>query len=178
MAVVKRNIIVEGLSGSLGGQIVFQKGRGGRTMPTPSERAPTERQLTNQARFREASAYASQGSCDLCRKSQRHKSNRIQCSRCGLVPLPRNRPDRLEPVGWRGRRNFAYNVYVERVNVLITDENGELVETGSACQCRSKWHIVAIRHHRRSSWRPRRRYVSASDLPGNEGSLEVSKEVT
>ena len=62
MAKINKNIIIEGLSGSLGGQLVIQYGKGGmtivRTRPRPSNKPPTEAQLEARARFQEAAAYA------------------------------------------------------------------------------------------------------------------------
>lgn len=187
MAVVKRNIIVEGLSGSLGGQLVFQRGRGGRTivraMPTPSERAPTEQQLTNQARFREAIAYARQAKdhpiyVEKARGTSKSAYN-VAVADWFAPPDVVN----IDLSQWHGgigetlRMQVQDNVYVERVNVLITDENGDLVETGSAsAEANGLWwqYITTVDHPGGNGTV----VVSATDLPGNEGSLEVSKDVT
>lgn len=78
-------------------------------------------------------------------------------------------------MAWRDRRNLAYNLYVERVNVLITDENCQLVETGSPTPEANGiwWQYVTTVDHPRGNGIV---VVSASDLPGHEGSLEVSQE--
>lgn len=187
MAVVKRNIIVEGLSGSLGGQIVFQRGRGGRTivrtMPTPSQRAPTERQLTNRARFKKASAYASQAK-DHAIYVEKAKGTSLTPYNVAVADWFSS-PEiaQIDLSQWYGgigetlRMQVQDNVYVERVNVLITDENGDLVETGSAtAETNGLWwqYITTVDHPGGHATV----VVSASDLPGNEGSLEVSKDVT
>lgn len=61
MAKVERNIVIQGLSGSLGDQLVVQGGKGGqmiiRTKPRPSDREPTPAQQAARERFQEAMAY-------------------------------------------------------------------------------------------------------------------------
>lgn len=187
MAIVKRNIIVEGLSGSLGGQLVFQRGRGGRTivraMPTPSERPPTESQLTTRARFAQASAYARQAKDHAIYVEKARGTNK---SAYNVAVADWFRPPDVVHIDlsqWHGgigetlRMQVQDNVYVEHVNVLITDENGEMVETGSAsAEANGIWwqYVTTVDHPGGNAMV----VVSASDLPGNEGSLEVSKDVT
>jgi len=61
MAVVKKNIVTEGMSGKLDDKIVFRN-VGERTIvstkPTPSNREPSEAELGHQSRFRQAAIYA------------------------------------------------------------------------------------------------------------------------
>ena len=187
MAKVRRNIIVEGLSGQLGGQLVFQRGRGGgtivRVMPTPSERPPSEQQVANQARFREAIAYA--------RQAKDHpiyveKARGTEKSAYNVAVADWFRSPEIAQIDlsqWHGgvgetlRMQVQDNVYVEQVNVLITDENGDLVETGSATpEGNGLWwqYITTVDHPGGNGIV----VVSANDLPGNEGTLEASKEVT
>ena len=68
------------------------------------------------------------------------------------------------------------NLYVERVNVLITDENGQLVETGSATrEVDSEWwqYVTTIEYRGEIAMV----IVTGKDLAGNEDRLEVSKDV-
>ena len=62
MAKVNKNIVIEGLSGSLGDQLVIQAGKGGttiiRTKPQPGDQPPSEAQQAARERFQEAVAYA------------------------------------------------------------------------------------------------------------------------
>jgi hypothetical protein len=61
MAKVERNIVIQGLSGSLGDQLVIQGGKGGQTIirfkPRPSAREPMPAQQKARERFQEATAY-------------------------------------------------------------------------------------------------------------------------
>src|SRR6266540_4740870 len=63
MAKVRNNIVIQGLSGSLGDQLVIRKGRGGKTivgvMPNFAEnREFNETQKAHQEAFRQAVTYA------------------------------------------------------------------------------------------------------------------------
>lgn len=61
MAVVKKNIITEGLSGKLGDTIVFRR-RDGRTIvatrPETSDRELSQTEIEHRSKFREAVIYA------------------------------------------------------------------------------------------------------------------------
>lgn len=62
MAKVRKNIVISGLSGSLGDQFVIQTGKGDqtiiRTKPRPSDQLPSAAQAEARQRFQEATAYA------------------------------------------------------------------------------------------------------------------------
>jgi hypothetical protein len=62
MAIVKLNLVIEGLSGALGDQLVFKRDRAGRTIvsrkPNFENRVFSKGQKQHQSRFQEAAAYA------------------------------------------------------------------------------------------------------------------------
>src|SRR5689334_22680233 len=64
MAKVHKNVVIEGLSGKLGDQLVFRRLRDGRTIvcakPDFSNRALSVDQVAHHKKFREAAAYARQ----------------------------------------------------------------------------------------------------------------------
>jgi hypothetical protein len=62
MAKLKRNVLIEGLSGTLGKDLVFRQMRDGRTIVSTkfSNRVFSNGQLTHQSRFQQAAAYARQ----------------------------------------------------------------------------------------------------------------------
>ena len=186
MAKVRRNIIVEGLSGSLGGQVVFQQARDGgtivRVMARPSQRPPSEQQLTNRARFREAIAYARQTKDHPIYVKKARGTNKTSYN---VAVADWFRPPEVVKIDlsqWHGRVGDTLRMqvqdyaYVESVNVLISDENGQMVETGVATPESNGlwWQYVTTVDHPGGNGIV---VVSASDLPGHEGSLEVSKQV-
>ncbi|MCC2546562.1 hypothetical protein LJY25_08920 [Hymenobacter sp. BT175] len=73
MARVSNNIITQGLSGTIGGTLVFRQVTG-RTIvaaaPRESEKAPSARQLAHQERFQMAALYAKAQLLDVASKAE------------------------------------------------------------------------------------------------------------
>jgi hypothetical protein len=184
---VDKNIIIQGLSGSLGGQLVIQTGKGGqtiiRTSPRPSSKPPSEAQLEARERFKEASDYATQA-----------QDNPVYAERAaGTTKTARNvavadwfhAPEVVEVdlSGWTGdagetiRARARDDVQVETVHFVIAAEDGTLIEEGAGTpEADSLWwsYQTTVDH-------PGGRgqvVVTARDLPGHTSDLEAEKDVT
>ena len=186
MAKVDKNIVVTGLSGSLGDQLVIQEGRGGqtivRTKPKPSGKAQTEAQAAHQERFREGAAYAKQAI----------KTEALYAEKAaGTVQTAYNvaLADFLHPpeivdvdlsaysgkTGETIRIKAQDNVLVKAVNVVIAAADGTVVESGAASAIASQmgwWEYVTTAA---ASGNGIKVLAVAQDLPGHEGSKQVSK---
>lgn len=182
MAKVKNNIITQGLSGSLGDQIVFRKDKAGRTIvsakPTFSaNRTFNTGQLAHQDAFREAIAYAKTA-----------KDNAIYISKAEGTPMNAynvavadwfNKPQVLEidTDGWNGqvgqiiRVKAMDDIQVTKVQVVITDANNAVLEQGEAVQADGLWWDYTTTDSVATP-ATARIVATAQDLPGN--SVELS----
>jgi hypothetical protein len=137
MAKVKQNALVEGLSGTIGKNLVFRHMKDGRTIVSTkqdfSNRVFSKGQLTHQSRFQQAAAYARDAA----------KSNPIYFELAkGTTKTAYNiaLSDWFNPPMIHGvqRTNTLIqidatdNVLVVRVRVSILDEGGKVLEQGEA----------------------------------------------
>lgn len=165
MAKVKRNVLIEGLSGTLGKDLVFRQMRDGRTIvstkPDFSNRVFSREQLTHQSRFQQAAAYARQAA----------KTNPIYAEFArGTTKTAYNiaLSDWFDPpVIQEVRRENGHirvkatdNVRVSRVVVAILDEKGETREKGEGIRGEGDWWECVTETEGRVR-------VEAWDLAGN-----------
>ena len=175
MAKVRNNIVIQGLSGSLGDQIVIKQDKAGRTIVGVSpnfdpNRSFSEAQLNRQEKFREAVEYAKDS------KNQEVYINKAE----GTTKSPYNvamadwfhGPEILEldVSGWNGgageviRIRAMDNVQVTQVNVVITDGANNVIEQGAATDSAGAWWSYTTTQ---SAAEGTRIVVTAKDLPGN-----------
>lgn len=138
MAKVQNNVMMRGLSGTLGGFVVRHM-RDGRTlisaMPDFSQRRFSKDQRAHQSRFKEASAYAREAAkekpiyAELAQGTSRNAYN-LALSDWFNPPIIH----RIEIQGEVIRVQAGDNVLVTRVSVLILDEQGHILEAGEASQ--------------------------------------------
>jgi len=177
MAKVINNIITQGLSGSLGDQIVFKKDKAGRTIvsakPTFSpNRVFTTEQLGHQKAFREASAYAkaAKGNVVYIQKVQETPLNAYNAALADWF----NKPEVLaiDASGWNGSTGQSIRVkaqddtHVVKVHVTISDVNGNVLEQGEAVQDDGLWWNYTTQTSVTMNPIPSVT-ASAQDLPGN-----------
>jgi len=137
MAKVKRNVLIEGLSGTIGKNLVFRQMKDGSTIVSTkqdfSNRVFSEGQLTHQSRFQEAVAYARTAA----------KTNPIYAETAkGSMKTAYNialsdwfNPPVIHAVRRRGEVievEATDNVAVAKVLVSVLDEEGNAVEQGEA----------------------------------------------
>src|SRR5689334_8914283 len=150
MAKVRQNIVVQGLSGSLGGQLTIRQDKAGRTIvgakPSFNPKRPfSDSQKQHQDAFREAAAYA-----------QSAKDQPVYMEKAAGTPLNAFnvamadwfRPPQileLDLDGWSGqpgqhiRIRATDDVQVAQVTVAISDESGNPLERGAAIRADGQW---------------------------------------
>ncbi len=183
MAKVRQNIIIQGLSGSLGDQIIFKQDKGGRTIisakPTfHPNREFSEAQKLQRAAFREASAYG-QG-------AQRHP---LYAQKAAGTPRSAyniamadwfHAPEVLEIdlSTWSGqagqiiRIKAIDDVLVTKVLVAITDGENAVLEQGAATQADGLWWEYTTTLMVSGNLKVR---ASAQDLPGHIAEMTKTK---
>jgi hypothetical protein len=144
MAKVRDNILVRGLSGKLGDQIVFRTLRDGRTIvcakPDFSNRKLSRDQKEHHKRFKAAAAYARVAArtnpiyAQLAEGTMKNAYN-VALGDWFHPPVIR----RVERRGRVIRVQASDDVMVAGVQVAILDEQGKVVEKGEALRGESDW---------------------------------------
>ncbi len=144
MAKVKRNVMVSGLSGTLGKDLVFRQMKDGSTVvsakPDFSKRVFSEGQLTHQSRFQRAAAYASKAAktnpiyAELAKGTTKTAYN-VALSDWFEAPIIHE--VRREKGCVRVRATD--NVRVAKVVVMILDEREVISEKGEGVRGEGDW---------------------------------------
>ena len=178
MAKIRNNIITQGLSGSLGNQIVFRAGRGGQTivatMPSTG-REFNASQLAHQEAFRQAIAYAKSAKEEAVYLTKAQGTTMTAFN--AAVADWFNKPQVLEidAEAWTGNISQVIRVkaqddtFIASVKVTIKDNNGSVVEQGNAVQADGLWwHYTTSTLAQGGSFN-----ITAvvEDLPGNSHEL-------
>jgi hypothetical protein len=140
VAKVKRNILIEGLSGTLGKDLVFRQMKDGSTIvstkPDFSKRIFSGEQLTHQIRFQQAAAYARAAAkrhpiyAELAKGTTKTAYN-IALSDWFDAPVIHKVKRENGCIHVRA----TDNVRVARVVVMVVDERGKIVEKGEGTRC-------------------------------------------
>ena len=137
-------ILVQGLSGKLGDQVVFRHLRDGRTIvctkPDFSNRKLSKSQKAHHKRFREAAAYARSASRTNPIYAQLAEGTMKNAYNVALGDW--FNPPVIQTVERRGktlRIQVTDDVMVVGVQVLVLDENGKTLETGEAVRGKGDW---------------------------------------
>ncbi len=174
MAKVANNILVRGLSGSLGKQLVLKRGRNGTIVskfPVFDEnRTFTEAQVKRQSKFREAVAYAKYAKGLEIYIEKAKLTNRLPYH---VAISDFSNPPEIREVdvsSWNGgigqviRVMAVDDVLVTQVKVSILDDAGTVLEEGEAVQDGDAWWSYVTTAAARSGARV---LVTVRDLPGN-----------
>jgi hypothetical protein len=150
MAKVRNNIVMKGLSGSLGDQIVVKQDKAGRTIvAVKPEFDPnhtfSEAQKGVHENFREAAAYAKTAKGDeaYINKAEGTPLNAYNVAMADWFHAPEILE--LDASGWNGaagqviRIKAIDDVQVTQVNVVITDSAGAVLEQGQAVRADGLW---------------------------------------
>ena len=143
MAKVRKNMAVQGISGSIG-NVVYRQMPSGETWvsskPDFSGRKFSQGQVSHQSRFQEAAAYA--------RKAAKTYPIYAQLA-AGTVKSPYNwalsdwfNPPVIHGIEQKGkliRVQASDNVMVAKVQVTILDPDGKTLEQGQAAQAEGNW---------------------------------------
>ncbi|MBN2117968.1 MAG: hypothetical protein JW730_15430 [Anaerolineales bacterium] len=186
MAKVRNNVLVRGLSGSFGEQMVIKVDKAGRTIVSnkpefDENRAFTPAQQTQQERFREAAMYAKDAK-DLpvyAVKAQGTPMHPYNAAMADWLRPPEIRE--IDLSAWTGqpgqtiRIRAVDDVQVTEVTVAITDETEAVLEQGAAVDGEGSWWTYTTTASLNGSAVTAKVLASAKDLPGH--STEMMKSL-
>jgi len=147
MAVVKKNLVTDGLSGKLGKNLVFKQ-RNGKTFvsssPVPS-RTKTEKQKNHRMRFARAVHYAQKQMADPVYGEKYRLAAKVKgtLTAHNLAIQDYLKPpviEKLDVKGYHGEMGYEIiieafdDLEVEKVAIEIYHDDGSLVEKGLACK--------------------------------------------
>lgn len=143
MAKVFNNIVLSGLTGSLGDKLVLRRGRRGQTIVSKKpafapDREFTPAQRTHQAAFREAAAYAKSVKDEELYLTKAKQTGQTSYNLAVADWFHKPQVTELDVSGWNGQSGQLIHiralddVQITRVSVVITDGNGTLFEQGNA----------------------------------------------
>ncbi len=174
MAKVKNSLLLEGLIGTLGKDLVFRQMKDGSTIvstkPNFSHRKFSREQLSHQQRFREATAYARQAARTNPIYKELAKGTTKTAYNIALA-------DWFNPPIIRHLRRqdgcilieATDNVLVAKVLVKIMDAEGQIKEEGAAVLVKAPlWEYATIQSGKA--------IVEAYDLAGNRTTQEILGE--
>ncbi len=171
MAGIKTNVIVEGLSGKLGNQLVFRHLRDGRTIvcvkPDFSRRVLSNDQKAHQERFRTAAAYAREAS--LSQPIYAKLAAGTIKNAYNLALGDWFHPPVIHSIEKRDGKIFIQasdDVCVASLRVRIVDEAGSVLEQGDAMQVEGDWWEYQPATEGKVM-------AEARDLPGNVARMEM-----
>jgi hypothetical protein len=182
MAKVRNNIVVQGLSGSLGDQLVIKQDKAGRTIvsvkPTFDEhRTFSDSQKAQQTKFQEAAAYAKAAKTEAvyAQEAAGTPKSAYNVAMADWFHPPEIVEVNLE--GWTGqagqpiRIRALDDVQVKQVTVVITDEDDAVLEQGAATVEGTWWVYTTTAA---ATGHPKV-LVSAQDLPGHVARVAKQK---
>jgi hypothetical protein len=165
MAKVHNNIIVRGISGKFGGQVVFRQLRDGRTImcavPDFSKRVLSKDQKAHHTKFKIGAAYAKAAAkteplyAELAAGTMKNAYN-VALADFFHPPVIYS----VEQVDSFLRIRASDDVKVARVSVTVFDGDGKVLEKGEATQLDEAFWRYDPQHDGRA-------LVEARDLPGN-----------
>lgn len=175
MAKVRNNVIIRGLSGSLGDQVVIKIDKAGRTIvsnkPEFNEnRVFTPAQQAQQEKFREARLYATNAQAQIIYKEKAEGTTKTPAN---IAMADWFHPPEIKEINlseWTGqagqciRVQVLDDVQVQKVSIVITNESDVVLEQGMAEPEDGGWWIY--RTTAPASGNPQV-FVTAEDLPGH-----------
>ncbi len=175
MAKVRNNIVIKGLSGSLGDQLVIKQDKGGRTIVAvkpefDENHVFTEAQKEVQENFREATAYAKAAKTNEVYTSKAEGTARSSYNVAVADWFHAPEILELDASAWNGsagqiiRVKVMDDVQVTQVNVVITDSVGAVSEQGQAVLSDGLWWNYTTMT---SAPENPRIVATARDLPGH-----------
>ena len=184
MAKVRKNVVLEGLSGMLANQLVFKQDKAGRTLVSirphyAGDREFSEAQLAHQARFQEAAAYAQEASQEqavYAEKADGTPQNAYNVAVADWFHSPEVRE--IDLSGYTGqagqviRARVMDDVEVTQVTLVIATGAGEVVEQGQMAYEQGMWYTYTATAECPAG--PARVVVTGLDLPGHAGVEEAT----
>ena len=181
MAKVHKNVLIEGLRGTIGDTLVFKHTRSGRTILAKKPEFPKHRkfspaQKAHQARFREAVAYARAAQTQPIYITLAKKRNLTAYSVALADAMHPPRVLAIDASGYTGRAGGLIRVQAEddvqvaRVHVTLRNADDQVLEEGEAVSDRAgRWWTYTTQVNDKGATIS----VTAYDLPGNAAELEM-----
>ncbi|MCC3156831.1 hypothetical protein LJ737_06265 [Hymenobacter sp. 15J16-1T3B] len=180
MARVSNNIITQGLSGTIGGTLVFRQ-VGGQTIvstaPKESDKAPTSRQLAHQKRFQMAALYAKAQLADPASKAEYEAARGENSGNAYAIAVAdfMQAPDihTIDLSAYEGRAGGTIsgrvtdNFKVTGVKLRIENADGSLVEETEAVRQANGLDWVFTATANNASLAGDKITIRATDKPGN-----------
>ncbi len=177
MARVKRNIVLEGLSGILGDQLVFKRDKAGRTIVSVRPQFDENREFSSsqraqQERFLEAAAYArtaAQTTPIYAEKAQGTAKSAYNVAMADWFHSPE--VGDIDLNGYSGgpgqviRAKVVDDTQVKQVTIMITTSAGTLVERGEMQPEQGVWYTYTTTADCPAG--EARVIITGLDLPGN-----------
>lgn len=182
MAKIRKNIIIQGFSGSLGDQLIIKQDKAGRTIlavpPTVDpDRTFSEAQQAQHEKFREAAAYAKDAKVQEVYQTKAEGTPQTPYNVAMADWFHAPEVEEVDASAWSGQANEVIriraldDVQVTQVTVLITDDTGTVLEQGTATDAGSGWWTYTTQNATPGASRI---VASARDLPGHVTQLEWS----
>ncbi len=186
MAKVQKNIVINGVSGMLGDQLVLKRDKAGRTIVSVKPTFPEDREFTQQQKdhmedFREATLYAKVAAKTEAIYDEKAEDTPMSGFNVAVADwFHEPEVDEIDLSGWTGQAGQSIrikaldDVKVERVTVLITGEDDVLIEQGAAVvQEDGLWWVYTTTQA--AAGRPKVIAI-AQDLPGHAAQLVKAQE--
>jgi hypothetical protein len=184
MATVRHNIVIEGLGGMLGDQLILKRDKAGRTIISIKPRFDENRefttaQLEQQERFQEATAYAkeaAQAEAIYAEKAEGTAKSAYNVAVADWFHSPEVREIDLSSytgeVGETIRAKVVDDVQVTQVNILSTTGADVLVEQGAMTHEQGWWYSYTTTQNCPAG--TAKVIVTGMDLPGHVGAKEAT----
>ena len=180
MAIVKDNLLLRLIRGSLGDQLTIYERNGQIIMAAkrgPSKKKPTQKQLEARRKMRVAAAYAQEMLQDPALKAAYQAKAGPGQNAYNMAVRDAFLSPEVQNIRFEGENTVVVEATddfrVAAVQVKVVDADGVLLESGRAVLDRSglKWNYHA------NALPPGGRVIAiAEDLPGNTGMMEVRIE--
>jgi hypothetical protein len=186
MAQQKDNHVMSGVRGMIGGQVVFKRRAGKTYVSAPPEvdenRKATPAQAVIRQRFKKAITYANAVVKDAALKQAYFNAAKRGQSAHNVAFLDAYYPPEIITMITQGYRGVVGDVIVviakddfkvAAVTISIYTATGELMEAGAAVANRDglSWQYICTKQH--VAIAGCKIIATATDLPGNEGVMEV-----
>jgi hypothetical protein len=176
MAQVFDNIVLSGLTGSLGDKLVLRRGRRGQTIVSKKpvfapDREFSAAQKEHQQAFREAAGYAKAAKNEPVYLKKAEKTGQAPYNVAVADWFNKPQIVELDVTAWNGqagqpiRIRATDDVQVMQVFVVISDGNGTVLEQGAAFPLDAFWWSYVTTAHANGN---RRLLVTAQDRPGHK----------
>lgn len=184
MAKVRRNVLLEGLSGMLADQLVFKQDKAGRTIVSikprfDEDREFTESQQAQQSRFQEAAAYAKDAAKTepgYAEKAEGTAKSAYNVAVADWFHTPE--VGDVDLSGYTGevgeviRAKVTDDVQVTQVSIVIATGDDVVVEQGQMTPEQGVWYTYTTTADCPAG--EAKVVVTGLDLPGHEGTGEAT----